>query len=1131
MRYFDAVMQSRPDFYFPLEQSSINYGKYQDELDSLSEWTPSQISTSLWLDADDSSSIEIVGGKVSQWKDKSGNNNHAFQTNASLRPVVNASALNGKDTIAFNKTPMKIDKAQWSDNIAIFAVARNSSPAGSNDGLAILNATEELSFPASYGFRFDAYSLTDSHRLGISSDGTGSFASYPRSGNTNFFQQIGWYDGSTINLIVDAMSSPNQSSAESGPIDYTSITESVVGGYDSTITSYGLVGDIAEIVVLPRSPSEDERFKIQHYLARKWNTAISTNNTYSVSSPVYGDVQYKRFPNVSSSQYAVDINSNLLSYSELLPSIPYKIWKKNIVFECVFVPKSQPAGLFRTVDSYVDEESGALLEDQNTVSIDFTGDNYNVTVFDETFLSYSVTSGYPQHLVVSINDGEVDIYINGVYSGGGVYEDFDLYNYQVSDIITSGTGYISNIALYTSSQNISDIVAHHQYMYSPVLVKNFWRNDQSQTFIPSKEALDQYEEFSFPRHSNDRWSWEVSSPKNIYIDQALGSIWVRDRLSLSPIDGLVSTTQQSIVIDKGIRVVDFNACVTTGDTFSFSFTPLSVQSAGGGTDICVMDGSLALLEITVLNGKVVVSYSDDSYDYYDDQYEINLNEYTVNIELLSESINVELIQSSTTVASYSIASNQILSGDTLVSLFSDYSGGFPLPAELTAVSVSDDSLTKHLVDIPNLDSYSSCSFICNIYKQSMGDTRLFYSPDNSTIDIETNTGTTLRYGDIIPADTTSLKVTLTGSQDIPTPMLFGILGYTDLSKRITSEYGDGTAVINGDVITPMIPKTYLNDRSPYKNMSLLSGQIEYAGKDNSNYVRDSSTVNPSQWTATNCTISAYRGDRSISGYGIRAVYSSQAPKVSSEKISVLPSSEYVAAINVLNIYDAKTMTFGVSWFNSSGGLIMSTSNSINVDTVSQRFILPLTSPATAKYAELYVSAITGTGEFIIESAFFQEEFDDTIQGYERFKYVSIVFSSDSDTFDLFSHEYDKEYSISFTDGNVTFTGFNEVILNGSIISSGTPVSDLDGTNHIVAKTAELDALTPTPLKKMFVGSTENSGRLEIQYFDIGTSFSQSEYEKLFGQVNTSTVSDSSGPNITLESDNVVFVARPWTVIQ
>lgn len=65
-------------------------------------WTPVNITTALWLDAADASTITTVSGAVSQWNDKSGNSKNALQSNASARPMLINNGQNGLFTIGFD---------------------------------------------------------------------------------------------------------------------------------------------------------------------------------------------------------------------------------------------------------------------------------------------------------------------------------------------------------------------------------------------------------------------------------------------------------------------------------------------------------------------------------------------------------------------------------------------------------------------------------------------------------------------------------------------------------------------------------------------------------------------------------------------------------------------------------------------------------------------------------------------------------------------------------------------------------------------------------------------------------------------------------------------------------------------
>jgi hypothetical protein len=55
----------------------------------------------LWLDPSDSSSITLVGGKVSQIADKSGNARHYSQSTDANRPTIASAAINGRDALQF----------------------------------------------------------------------------------------------------------------------------------------------------------------------------------------------------------------------------------------------------------------------------------------------------------------------------------------------------------------------------------------------------------------------------------------------------------------------------------------------------------------------------------------------------------------------------------------------------------------------------------------------------------------------------------------------------------------------------------------------------------------------------------------------------------------------------------------------------------------------------------------------------------------------------------------------------------------------------------------------------------------------------------------------------------------------
>ena len=67
-------------------------------------WNPSMITTALWLDAADASTVTTVSSAVSQWNDKSGNSRNFTQSTSGNRPALTTNALGGKPVVTFDGT-------------------------------------------------------------------------------------------------------------------------------------------------------------------------------------------------------------------------------------------------------------------------------------------------------------------------------------------------------------------------------------------------------------------------------------------------------------------------------------------------------------------------------------------------------------------------------------------------------------------------------------------------------------------------------------------------------------------------------------------------------------------------------------------------------------------------------------------------------------------------------------------------------------------------------------------------------------------------------------------------------------------------------------------------------------------
>ena len=125
---------------------------FPDELSSASADVPRE-GLVVWLDAADSESLARDDeGRVSAWKDKSGQGNHAIQEKVEHQPRYTAEGLGGKPALEFHeKRATRLELPDLSDekiSATVFVVFSNPTPGAKN------NANPRL-FTASNGKEYD----------------------------------------------------------------------------------------------------------------------------------------------------------------------------------------------------------------------------------------------------------------------------------------------------------------------------------------------------------------------------------------------------------------------------------------------------------------------------------------------------------------------------------------------------------------------------------------------------------------------------------------------------------------------------------------------------------------------------------------------------------------------------------------------------------------------------------------------------------------------------------------------------------------------------------------------------------------------------------------------------------------
>jgi hypothetical protein len=261
--------KSQSDYYFANGESGlgINYKL---------PWTPAAITTALWFDADDSSTITIATG-VSQWNDKSGNGRNATQATGVNQPLLISNELNGKPVVRFD---------------------------GTNDSL-IYDGT----FFANTSYTINLVITRRSNKVD-------NFVMAGSSLNTNRNLIVTWTNNTTfrfsqyfndLDVTVPAYTSPipeiwgvnlntsvGRSIFKDGTLANSNTTTTALIEYPGarlgnlSFSGFWYNGDIAEIVATRSVLSTDNRQKIEGYLAWKWGlvSSLPNNHPYKNAVPI-----------------------------------------------------------------------------------------------------------------------------------------------------------------------------------------------------------------------------------------------------------------------------------------------------------------------------------------------------------------------------------------------------------------------------------------------------------------------------------------------------------------------------------------------------------------------------------------------------------------------------------------------------------------------------------------------------------------------------------------------------------------------------------------------------------------------------------------------------------------------------
>lgn len=229
-------------------------------------WTPAGITTALWIDAADASTITLNGQKVTQWADKSGNGRHVTQGTDSLRPTL------GTNRIVFGGSHwLKNSTAQLPLSAFACAVVFKEAAAVANAGVLSVKGSS-YDYSSTNGFVFSPSNKTNT-RLVCTGSTSSNFELKDTASPTGpcpLAVYVVDKAASTGSLYRDGNHLATDAS-------FTAFTSMSLGGIvlgarqlPSTPTAPYLNGEIMEIVYALAA----DRQKLEGYLAHKWDALL-----------------------------------------------------------------------------------------------------------------------------------------------------------------------------------------------------------------------------------------------------------------------------------------------------------------------------------------------------------------------------------------------------------------------------------------------------------------------------------------------------------------------------------------------------------------------------------------------------------------------------------------------------------------------------------------------------------------------------------------------------------------------------------------------------------------------------------------------------------------------------------------
>jgi len=261
-------------------------------------WTPAELGASLamWLDADDAATISPNGSTVSNWADKSGNQNDVSQATLSAQPLYSPTGFNSKPSVFFDASNDAMACAttnvssqgdlffgaafQMLSGSAIWRpiVGTNTSVSNSNAGTLIL---QRMNNRSEVGVHDSGRTDTgNTYAVQVTDLFEPRIATVGRNGGTNG-------NGGTITVTATGPSQPTYiTQATQTWITSEATSRIQIGGRQQIGTGWANAY-ISEVIVCNADLSTEDRQKLEGYLAWKWGleSDLPIDHPYKAAAP------------------------------------------------------------------------------------------------------------------------------------------------------------------------------------------------------------------------------------------------------------------------------------------------------------------------------------------------------------------------------------------------------------------------------------------------------------------------------------------------------------------------------------------------------------------------------------------------------------------------------------------------------------------------------------------------------------------------------------------------------------------------------------------------------------------------------------------------------------------------------